>query len=1479
MQRYKLTMLSVGFLAFAVSANAEVAQEPLFLGGGNVPGNLAIVPSVEFPTVNSVANLDSSYNPDKAYIGYFDSNKCYDYEGSNTESERHFYPVTVTNNMRCPGPVWSGNYLNWATTQTIDPFRWALTGGLRVKDTPTETWVEKARHDGQGSYFPQRTVSGSSLVADVTPFSADWVRTDIDGLDKQMRFELPGDATLQAGGGDAPTTRVVFEDSGAGNGNNLAYWTDYRSGDLDRNRDSDGYRSAPASIEKDNNNDPDGGYASIGETLNTRTFTLHGWFRYEGGGGSLVRLAVSDNNADGYGFSIGPNDIRVEKRNNGGASNMGGSAGWNRSDDTWYRFEFIGQADNRFELKVYSESGNLLQSVTSSSDSSYSDFSRIYIHGGHRFYIDDLRLEVTEGGGGAGNWPYVDQGSNHYDAAVRVKVCDDSVGVEANCVQYSQGWKPEGLMQEYSDRIRYSVFGYLNDSDKGRDGGVLRASQKFIGLRARDPNSGWGVNSAAEWSEVTGQQVRNPDSSAASSTASYFGITVEDSGAMNYINKFGELNSNNFKSNDPVSELYYTATRYFRGLSAVPEYSTRSPAHDSNPSSSTKARWVDGFPVVRSWDDPIQYSCQKNVILGIGDVYTHNDQNLPGRTGTSGEPSRPSAVSSDNEVDVEALNAAVGALEGMNLNDEGRFGSTRNAGYMIGLAFDARTRDIRDDIDGKQTIKTYWVDVLENQRLEGIGRNQYWLTAKYGGFEPRCPANNANCTLPEIDGPYDGDIPDPLPENWWFTNGEVLTQSNANLKRTDNYYPAGQADTMVDGLKKAFADIAANLKSTATSLSFNSSRLKTGSLLYQALLDTTYWSGDLQGSVIASDATVADTPSWSAADKLDALNAAALATRKIVTGSDLASDGDGGMQTGGGRAFLWSSLTASQQSALEKDDENGAVVNSSTAERRLEYLRGNRSHEQTYNMRARGSRLGDIVNSDPQYIHHDNFGYAALSSENGFTDAIGDAYTSYRTSANYQNKTPVVVAGANDGMFHIFDAADDGGDELFAYVPVSIFDQLYKLTKPDYIHQYYVDGTARLGDAWLGDVTGWRTLAVATTGAGGSGVFALDITEPELMSATSLLWEYSNPKMGLLVQQPSLVALATGRFGVVVTSGYDAPQSEGYVWILDAEDGSLIKEFELPSGELGAPLVIDLERDRVADRIYVGDTEGNIWRLDIEGSNVNQWGAIGDLKQGNTVLPLYTALDPAGNPQPITAPLTAAYSETDDPMLFFGTGSYHQVNDISVGQSPQVQTFYGIIDKSESSSGRGDLTMQEIQLETQTGDFAARVVSQNTPLSDSDGWYLDLQWAAANGGPGPNGERVVSEASFAGHQVVFSTLIPSSDPCEAGGDSWIMALNMYHGGRGDDFFDYNQDGVVDGNDSVTITVQDEEGNDVEVEVPGSGIKEEPSNGIIKSPSVLTADDGTRYVCYAGSGDTEKRCVLVQGSMEQGRQSWREIIPN
>src|SRR3546814_17282069 len=50
------------------------------------------------------------------------------------------------------------------------------------------------------------------------------------------------------------------------------------------------------------------------------------------------------------------------------------------------------------------------------------------------------------------------------EVSVRVKVCDATIGAESNCKQYAQGWKPEGLIQEYSKQLRYSIFGYLIDS-------------------------------------------------------------------------------------------------------------------------------------------------------------------------------------------------------------------------------------------------------------------------------------------------------------------------------------------------------------------------------------------------------------------------------------------------------------------------------------------------------------------------------------------------------------------------------------------------------------------------------------------------------------------------------------------------------------------------------------------------------------------------------------------------------------------------------------------------------------------------------------------------------------------------------------------------------------------------------------------------------------------------------------------------------
>ncbi|MCY7387777.1 MAG: hypothetical protein LH481_06900 [Burkholderiales bacterium] len=135
-----------------------------------VPANVMLALSVEWPTGVVQAHNDEAITPcpgrdavndsfcyfsNKTYIGYFDPYKCYTYNAGVNYFEMSGY--TSGASAATPGAgdhtctaKWSGNYLNWATMQTTDMFRYAMTGGDRYLDTATLTVLEKARHDGQG---------------------------------------------------------------------------------------------------------------------------------------------------------------------------------------------------------------------------------------------------------------------------------------------------------------------------------------------------------------------------------------------------------------------------------------------------------------------------------------------------------------------------------------------------------------------------------------------------------------------------------------------------------------------------------------------------------------------------------------------------------------------------------------------------------------------------------------------------------------------------------------------------------------------------------------------------------------------------------------------------------------------------------------------------------------------------------------------------------------------------------------------------------------------------------------------------------------------------------------------------------------------------------------------------------------------------------------------------------------------------------
>jgi type IV pilus assembly protein PilY1 len=115
----------------------------------------------------------------------------------------------------------------------------------------------------------------------------------------------------------------------------------------------------------------------------------------------------------------------------------------------------------------------------------------------------------------------------------------------------------------------------------------------------------------------------------------------------------------------------------------------------------------------------------------------------------------------------------------------------------------------------------------------------------------------------------------------------------------------------------------------------------------------------------------------------------------------------------------------------------------------------------------------------------------------------------------------MLAVGANDGQLHLFDAglpiagASSGaalytrgsGRELFSFVPRGALAPLARAALGG-SHEYSVDATVVVDDALTDDghssVREWRTVLIGGLGRGGSGYYALDITQPDRLEPTGL---------------------------------------------------------------------------------------------------------------------------------------------------------------------------------------------------------------------------------------------------------------------------------------------------------------------------------------------------------------------------------------
>ncbi|MCA0902194.1 pilus assembly protein [Microbulbifer agarilyticus] len=656
--------------------------------------------------------------------------------------------------------------------------------------------------------------------------------------------------------------------------------------------------------------------------------------------------------------------------------------------------------------------------------------------------------------------------------------------------------------------------------------------------------------------------------------------------------------------------------------------------------------------------------------------------------------------------------------------------------------------DLRTDLSNQVPVKDDSIDPAFWQHMVTFG-----VAFGVEGSVDKTDAFNAITTGATITWP------DPAADNS-ANSTKVDDLLHASVNGRGGFFSAADPQEFADDLSSVLENIVGRTDGSASSVATNSTRLGTDTVIYQARFNSTDWSGEIRAMSLNSDGSIG-AMKW----QTEEADFASPALRDIVT-----HNGTTGVD------FAWANLSTVQQDAL-KDGGTDAE-----GQARLNWVRG----MDVTGLRERSSLLGDIVNSSPVFAGDKKFNFSNLPEALG-----GLVYDTYHASQK-ENRREVIYVGANDGMLHGFDAAT--GEELFAYIPSGVYEQLAKIAETDYgsttnPHAYSMDGKLFVGDAFVNGA--WKNILVGSLGAGGRGIFALDVTNPDGFDASDVLFELTEadfPGIGNITGEP-LIAPTNDGWKLIFGNGYNSENDRARLFAVDLEnpltETQVIEVNETANNGLAGPALI-ANADGEVITAYAGDLLGNMWKFDLSANNASNWSVA--LSQGQTNLPLFTAVDPNGNPQPITStPTLGLNGELDNAiMVYFGTGQYMASTDNAVGDV--INSFYAIADQDAQVTGRDQLFQKTISTEAD----GVREVAGNTDTSfweTKKGWYLDLSYSG-----GVTGERVISKPLLVYDRLLFPTTITSTDPCSFGGSGWLMEL-VAVGDRYEGHSIFGEDGV------------------------------------------------------------------------------------
>ena len=388
---------------------------------------------------------------------------------------------------------------------------------------------------------------------------------------------------------------------------------------------------------------------------------------------------------------------------------------------------------------------------------------------------------------------------------------------------------------------------------------------------------------------------------------------------------------------------------------------------------------------------------------------------------------------------------------------------------------------------------------------------------------------------------------------------------------------------------------------------------------------------------------------------------------------------------------------------------------------------------------------------------------------------MGDPIHSQPVIVNYGANDAAILVATNHGFLHSFDP--ETGEENFAVMPKSLAGNLYSFyqNSSSYNHIYGLDG-----DMVLRDTGTSKTLYVGMR-RGGRNYYAFDITSKSSPAVKFTIQGGTTgfEKLGQTWSRPTLTKIKIGsstKNVMIFGGGYDDDQDSkslrtpdalgNEVYIVDADTGALLwsasnsgATFNHAAMQYSIPArisVIDRESDGLADHLYIADTGGQVFRLDIHNGE-----SLSQLVTGGVLADFSANGSPENFRRFYYGPDVSEISLADEHYYAVAIGSGYRAHPLN---SVIQDNFYMIKDKGVfTRDNDGNFTlpaaaythneMYDVTAHLLTSDNESTRSVAAATFANKKGWMIKL----ATGG-----EKVLASPLILNYKLLFTTYLPAS---------------------------------------------------------------------------------------------------------------------